>query len=128
MSGTYEYSAANIELQSHFHRIGSPSTMQHSVALLALIRDQRAINLAELANPSAPTAALSSHITEAACRELGWPWLSVEEAIVLLGGQRLCCSCSPPPPWSSASQLHRPHSNSTCDNLRPLGNFQEVPE
>ena len=58
-------------------------------ALLSLVGSQRAINLAELARAIAADRNLSCHVTQAACREFGWPWLSVEQAIVLLGRERL---------------------------------------
>ena len=58
--------------------------------LLALIRGQRVINLAELAQSIHADRNLSHRVTEAACQEFGWPWLSVEQAIVLLGRERLC--------------------------------------
>jgi hypothetical protein len=57
--------------------------------LLALVGSQRAINLAELTRAVAADRSLSCHITQAACQEFGWPWLSVEQAIVLLGRERL---------------------------------------
>jgi hypothetical protein len=60
-----------------------------SVALLSLIGDQRVLNLAELARAIAADRNLCCRVTEAACREFGRPWLSVEQAIVLLGRERL---------------------------------------
>lgn len=57
--------------------------------LLALTGSQRAINLAELTRAVAADRSLSCHIIQAACQESGWPWLNVEQAIVLLGRERL---------------------------------------
>ncbi|MGC2210595.1 MAG: hypothetical protein WA532_10840 [Candidatus Korobacteraceae bacterium] len=57
--------------------------------LLALVGSQRAINLAELTRAVAADRNLSNHVTQAACQEFGWPWLTVEQAIVLLGRERL---------------------------------------
>jgi hypothetical protein len=75
---------------------------------LALIRSQRAINLAQLANSIQADRSLSYRVTEAACQELGYPWLSVEEAVVLLGGERICAILSNPRrPGRSAGQLRR---------------------
>ena len=65
------------------------ANIQMDNTLLALIGGQRAINLAELARAIAADRDLSCRVTEAACQEFGWPWLSVEQAIVLLGRERL---------------------------------------
>jgi hypothetical protein len=59
------------------------------VALLSLILGQRVINLGEVARAISADCNLCSRVTEAACREFGSPWLSVEQAIVLLGRERL---------------------------------------
>jgi hypothetical protein len=59
------------------------------VALLSLIGDQHAINLAEFAWAIAADRNLCCRVTRSACREFGWPCLSVEPAIVLLGRERL---------------------------------------
>jgi hypothetical protein len=65
----------------------APANLQG--ALLSLIGGQRVINLAELAQAIAADRNLSCRVTTAACREFGRPWLSVEQAIVLLGRERL---------------------------------------
>jgi hypothetical protein len=57
--------------------------------LLAFVGNQRAINLAELTRTITADRNLSCHVIQAACQEFGWPWLSVEQAIVLLGRERL---------------------------------------
>jgi len=104
-------------------------TQSHSA--IALIRGQRAINLAQLAESIRADRSLSYLVTEAACQELGCPWLSVEEAIVLLGGERICTLLSAPRrPGRSASQLRRAlHRNriATPANPCPLETFQEEP-
>ena len=75
---------------------------------LALIRGQRAINLSQLAQSIRADRSLCYLLTEAACQDLGYPWLSLEEAIVLLGGERICTLLSAPHRRGrSASQLHR---------------------
>jgi hypothetical protein len=87
--------------------------------MLALLSGQHAINLAELARAIAADRNLCSRVTEAACRESGSPWLSVEQAIVLLGRERL------------ASQILRlPHTNrnTPAANLRQPETFQGEPE
>ncbi len=100
-----------------------------SHSALALIRDQRAMNLAELARSIHADRNLCYLVTESACQEFGWPSLSVEDAVVLLGRERLCtllANQSPTSPnWRgrSARQLRRVlHSNET--NLRRLESFQ----
>lgn len=57
---------------------------------LALLLASRVMNLAELARFIGDNQALRQRVTEAASRELGWPLPNVEQAIVLLGQQRLC--------------------------------------
>jgi hypothetical protein len=110
----------------------SPGAAAQSYSVLALIRDQRAFNLAELAESIRADRRLSNLVTEAACLEFGWPWLSVEEAIVLLGSQRLCSLLSRPHRHGrSASQFRGAlHGNSitTAADLRLLETFQEEPE
>jgi hypothetical protein len=56
---------------------------------LALMSLQRSIDLAGLACIIAADRDLRHRVTAAASRESGWPLLKVEEAIVLLGLQRL---------------------------------------
>lgn len=77
-------------------------------AMLALIFGQRVIDLAELARFIGSGSDLCYRITEAACQEFGWAWLSLEEAIVLLGRDGLYrILCSPRRPGRSARQLRR---------------------
>jgi len=56
----------------------------------------RAVNLADLADSIRANRNLSLIVTEAACQEFGRHSLSVEDAIVLLGGQRLHALLSNP--------------------------------
>ncbi len=84
-----------------------PGAATQSPSALALIRGQRAINLAELADSIRADRWLSYLITQAASQEFGCLWLSVEEAIVLLGGARICALLSVPRHGRSASQLRR---------------------
>jgi len=62
--------------------------------VLALMHGRKAVNLAELAQFIRANHDLSYIVTETACQEFGWRWLSVEDAIVLLGGKRLCALLS----------------------------------
>ena len=106
-----------------------PATVSSTVALLALIRGQRTMNLTELAHTIAADPNLTYRITEAACQEFGWRWLSVEHAIVLLGRQRLATLLTIPMRHGrSASRLnlilHVNHS-APAANLIPLENRQE---
>jgi len=100
--------------------------------VLALILGQHVFNLAELAESIRADRMLSHLVTEAACLEFGWSWLSIEQAIVLLGSRRLC------------SLLSRRHGNgrsasrfrcalhvsniTTAANLGLLEKSQEKPE
>jgi hypothetical protein len=61
----------------------------YTLTMLALIRGQRAMDLAQLAESIRRNRDLRSIVIETACEEFGWPRLSVEEAVVLLGGKRL---------------------------------------
>jgi hypothetical protein len=90
-----------------------------NAALLSLIGDQRVLNLAELARAIAADRNLCGRVTEAACREFGRPWLNVEQAIVLLGRERL------------ASQILRlPHinRNPSAEQLRLPEMLQGISE
>jgi hypothetical protein len=58
-------------------------------SMLTLVAGQRRIDLQELARAIASDRELSRQVTAAACQEFGWPRLSVEQAIVLLGRERL---------------------------------------
>lgn len=102
-----------------------------SHSALALIRGQRAINLAALAESIQSDLNLVYLVTEAACQELGCLWLSVEEAIVLLGGERICALVSDPSRHGrSASQLRR-HRDRIAPAASPccrLENFSEEPK
>ncbi len=95
-----------------------PGAAPQSHSALALIRGQRAINLAELAESIRADRRLSYLVTEAASEEFGCLWLSVEEAIVLLGGERVCALLSVPRHGRSASQLRRAaHHNRIAPTL-----------
>jgi hypothetical protein len=89
------------------------------VALLSLIFGQRVINLGELARAIASDCNLCSRVTEAACQEFGSPWLSVEQAIVLLGRERL-----------AGHILRRLHTNRNppAEQLRLPEMFQGISE
>jgi hypothetical protein len=60
------------------------------LTIFSFLRSQRAVNLAKLADSIRADRDLCSIVTETACEEFGWPWLGVEDAVVLLGGKRLC--------------------------------------
>jgi hypothetical protein len=64
-------------------------TAAQSRSELARICGTRAINLAEMAESIRANRDLCYIVTEAACKEFGWRWLSVEDSIVLLGVDRL---------------------------------------
>jgi hypothetical protein len=65
------------------------SVLAEPGAMLARVTGHSVINLAELSAAIASDRRLSRQVREAAAREFGWPGLSVEEAIVLLGRDRL---------------------------------------
>ncbi len=100
--------------------------------MLALIRGQRAMDLAQLAESIRRHRDLCSIVTETACEEFGWPRLSVEEAVVLLGGKRLYALLSNPDQRGRcASQSRRTiHGNSIAPaaNLRQVETFQGEPK
>jgi hypothetical protein len=104
--------------------------MQRPHRALALIIAHRVMDLAELASFIGAGSDLSYRITEAACQEFGWPWLSLEESIVLLGREGLYRLLSEPShPGRSASQLHRVLTiNTPTAALRPLQTFQGEPK
>jgi hypothetical protein len=79
-----------------------------------MIRGQHAMNLSELAESIRADHHLCDVVTEAAYQEFGWPRLSVEDAIVLLGGKRLRTLVSAPVlPGHAAPKLRRTfHNNS----------------
>jgi hypothetical protein len=108
-----------------------PGAAYPSSSALALIRGKRAINLAELAESIRADRGLSYLVTEAACQELGYSWLSVEQAIVLLGGERVYSLLSAPRRHGrSAAQLRRIlHRNRITSeaNLSLFETFQEEP-
>ena len=101
--------------------IASPgaATKAQPFAMLALIGGQRVINLAELARAIAADRNLCCRITKAACREFGWLGLSVEQAIVLLGRERLA---------SQLLRLSHAKRNPPAANLRLPETFQGGPE
>jgi hypothetical protein len=96
--------------------------------VLALILGRSAVDLAELARSLQADRSLCYLVTEAACQEFGWPWLSVEDAIVLLGRQRLCALLSSPARRGRSARqlrraLYRNHTAPAADPRR-LENFQ----
>jgi hypothetical protein len=85
------------------------------------------MDLAELARSLQADRNLCYLVTEAACQEFGWPWLSLEEAILLLGRQRLGALLSNPHQRGrSARQLRTLLCNHTASaaNPRRLETFQ----
>jgi len=98
----------------------------------ARICNTRAINLAEMAESIRANQKLCYIVTEAARNEFGWNSLRVEDAIVLLGGQRLSELLSSPKlrGRSSKSSLRKHHNSSTAAvaNLCLLGKFQGEPK
>jgi HD-like signal output (HDOD) protein len=108
-------------------RIISIAPAKNSCSALDLIRNQPAINLSQLSESIQSDRSLSYRITEAACQEFGFAWLSLEEAIVLLGVPRIrTLLTAPRRPGRSAAQLRRIlHRNRTAPcQLEP---FQEEP-
>lgn len=107
-------------------------TAAQSRSELARICDTRAINLAEMAELIRANHGLCYIVTEAACREFGWGWLSVEDSIVLLGAYRLGKLLSNSNPHGRpASEFCRTfHNNSITPStkLRLLKTFQGEPE
>lgn len=57
--------------------------------MLALLRGRSSMNLAELAQAIKADHRLRRRVIRAAIQECGWPALTVEQAIVLLGRERL---------------------------------------
>ena len=57
--------------------------------MLAVLRGDSSIDLAELAQAIAADRNLSFRVVQAAIQECGWPALTVEQAIVLLGRERI---------------------------------------
>lgn len=106
-----------------------PSTVQNTIAPLALILGQRPMNLASLAQSIAADPNLTYQVTEAACQEFGYAWLSVEQAILLLGRQRLSMLLSGPVRCGrSARQLQHvlgTNNSTPADPLRPSEDSQE---
>ncbi len=104
----------------------------HALSMLALIRGQRAMDLAQLAESIRRNRDLCSMVTETASAEFGWPRLSVEEAVVLLGGKRLYALLSHPDQRGrSVSEARRTiHGNSISPAANPgqLEMFQGEPK
>jgi hypothetical protein len=91
-----------------------------AVAMLAVAAGHSAINLSELARAIAADRNLCRRVTQAAFEEFGWPGLSIEKAIVLLGRERLVTQF-----------LRLPHLNNTAAPARklyPVEPFQREPE
>jgi hypothetical protein len=100
--------------------------------MLALLRGQRAINLADLAQCIRANSDLCRIVTETASQEFGWPSPRVEDAIVLLGRKRLGTLLSAPiRRGRSAIQLHRTLHRSSITpraNLYLWETFQGEPK
>jgi hypothetical protein len=99
---------------------------------LAHICSAPSINLAGLAEFVRGNRNLCYVVTEAACQEFGWTWLSVEDSIVLLGAHRLLELLSHSNPRGrSASQFRRNrHTNCFTPSTKPclLEIFQGEPK
>lgn len=98
---------------------------------LARILGQRVMDLAELSRVIGVESDLGRRIKEAACQEFGYPLLSLEEAIVMLGRQGLyrflgdAVPCNPRRSGRSARQLRLNISHTTpAATLHPLVVFQ----
>jgi hypothetical protein len=100
--------------------------------MLFLIRGHGAMNLAKLADYFRANRYLCHLVTETACEEFGCPWLSVEDAVVLLGGKRLCALLSKPNrSGRGAAQIGRSlrgKSIAPVANLRQLETVQGEPK
>jgi hypothetical protein len=73
-------------------RISGPSgkgLKKHGDGMLTLLHLQQPVDLAGISRLIAADSSLSRRVTEAARAESGWPQVEVEDAIVLLGVQRL---------------------------------------
>jgi hypothetical protein len=81
--------------------------------------NERVINLAEVARAIAADRNLCRRVTEAACLEFERPFLSVEQAIVLLGRERLA---------SHILRLRHTIRNTTTATLRLRETLQGKPE
>jgi len=67
-------------------------------AMLALLAGERTMDLARLTNAISADRKLCRRLTEAACQEFDCPRLSLEQAIVLLGRDRLASYLLSPQP------------------------------
>jgi hypothetical protein len=85
------------------------------------------MNLAELARSIAAEPNLCNRVTDAASQEFDCPWVSLEQAIVLLGRQRLWKLLSSMRLGRSTTWMHRPvHVNhNPAASLSLLENHQE---
>ena len=68
-----------------------PCLRQHELPqpLRSVLRGDSSINLAELAQAIAADRTLCRRVIKEAIHECGWPAVTVEQAIVLLGRERL---------------------------------------
>ncbi|MGA3125282.1 MAG: hypothetical protein ABSD13_01085 [Candidatus Korobacteraceae bacterium] len=109
-----------------------PDAAEQSHSVLALIRVQRAFNLAEIAESIRADGRLSHLVAESACLAFGYHRLSIEEAIVLLGSQRLCSLLSCQHRHGRSAKQFRSalylNSITTAANLSLLEMFQEEAE
>jgi hypothetical protein len=100
--------------------------------MLSLIRGERAMNLTQLADYIRANRDLCHIVTETACEEFGCLWLSVEDAVVLLGGKRLSALLLDPNRRapSAARSRRRLHGKSIAPvaNLRQLETVQGEPK
>jgi hypothetical protein len=104
----------------------------HWHSVLALIQNQRAINLAQVAQSIRADRDLCDSVARAVCEEFGWPRLKVEDAIVLLGRKRLCALLSVEIQRArpATALSHTIHSNGTIHstNLCLLETFKGEPK
>jgi hypothetical protein len=69
---------------------------------------RQSLDLSELTAAIRSDRELACLVTEAACIEFGWKWLSLEDAIVLLGADRLSAIATNLPAYGRTSaQLRR---------------------
>lgn len=101
----------------------SGSSAEHILALL--LSPRRPVDLADMSRSIAADMKLCSRVTEAARNECGGVPLAVEDAIVLLGVQRLCdilstgsAECSPAP--RGETRRHNGKTISVVANHPPI--------
>lgn len=86
----------------------SAAAPAQSRRVLALLRPRCAIDLADLTLAIKANPYFCYLVTEAACLQFGWPRLTIEDAVVLLGRRGLYALLADPDPYGrSATQLRR---------------------